>query len=107
MRRLAKKLAIMGAIWPPTKTPEMNVKRDVLEMALDSDEPFPETEPDPLHRYDDFDAQYHTFRWEIRSNFSLEVLQKYAKEDWFYPLVSLQFCSLHVVRVSFSCDTGP
>jgi hypothetical protein len=90
MKRFAKKLTIMGAVWPPSRPPEMNGKRDVLEMALDPSVPFPETEPDPLCRYEsnNFDAQYSSFRWEIRRNFGSEILEKYAKKDWFYPMVS-------------------
>jgi hypothetical protein len=88
MKRLAKKLTMMGALWPPATTPETHFKGGVLETALGLSEPFPETEPDPLHRYEDFEHQYSSFRWEIRCIFGLEVLEKYAEETWFCSLVS-------------------
>jgi hypothetical protein len=91
---MLKKSAIMNSLWAPIPRVNKNAQKaigDPVEIALLG--PFPVDCPNPSTRYDHFDAQLATFKWELLDAFGLDDLQQFGEEEWFAKLVSLLYHS--------------
>lgn len=87
IKRRAKKLVVVGMVWAPTPRTQ-SVKRssdDPLELAIRDG--VLDVAPDPLHRYNTFENQSLTLRWELTLALGEDVLNDYGSEAWLYTLV--------------------
>jgi hypothetical protein len=95
LRKMSKKLAVMGMIWPPELTGQAKLDHendgfDVLEAAFNPSTPFPTTAPPSLFdaHGDNFAIFFNLLRWHIFDIFGGEFINQYSSKSWFLSDVS-------------------